>query len=39
VERNYKESGMGRKFTLEGMLESFTQWKNVTVNRATPARM
>jgi acyl-CoA reductase-like NAD-dependent aldehyde dehydrogenase len=28
----YKESGIGREFSLEGMLDSFTQRKNVTVN-------
>ena len=28
----YKESGIGREFSLEGMLDSFTQKKNVTVN-------
>jgi len=28
----YKQSGIGREFSLEGMLESFTQRKNVTVN-------
>jgi betaine-aldehyde dehydrogenase len=27
-----KESGIGREFSLEGMLDSFTQRKNVTVN-------
>jgi acyl-CoA reductase-like NAD-dependent aldehyde dehydrogenase len=27
-----KQSGIGREFSLEGMLESFTQRKNVTVN-------
>jgi acyl-CoA reductase-like NAD-dependent aldehyde dehydrogenase len=26
----YKESGIGREFSLEGMLESYTQRKNVT---------
>src|SRR6516164_861832 len=30
----YKESGIGREFSLEGMLDSFTQRKNVTVNLA-----
>jgi acyl-CoA reductase-like NAD-dependent aldehyde dehydrogenase len=30
----YKESGIGREFSLEGMLESYTQRKNVTVNLA-----
>ncbi len=28
----YKESGIGREFSLEGMLESYTQRENVTVN-------
>jgi len=28
----YKQSGFGREFSLEGMLESFTQLKSVTVN-------
>ena len=27
-----KQSGIGREFSLEGMLDSFTQKKNVTVN-------
>ena len=35
----YKESGIGREFSLEGMLDSFTQRKNVTVNLATPRRV
>src|SRR4029453_5602578 len=30
----YKQSGIGREFSLEGMLDSFTQRKNVTVNLA-----
>jgi acyl-CoA reductase-like NAD-dependent aldehyde dehydrogenase len=30
----YKQSGIGREFSLEGMLESYTQRKNVTVNLA-----
>jgi acyl-CoA reductase-like NAD-dependent aldehyde dehydrogenase len=30
----YKQSGLGREFSLEGMLESFTQRKSVTVNLA-----
>ena len=34
----YKHSGIGREFSLEGMLDSFTQRKNVTVNLNTPAR-
>ncbi|HZP96777.1 MAG TPA: aldehyde dehydrogenase family protein [Candidatus Limnocylindria bacterium] len=28
----YKQSGLGREYSLEGMLESFTQRKSVTVN-------
>jgi acyl-CoA reductase-like NAD-dependent aldehyde dehydrogenase len=32
----YKQSGIGREFSLEGMLDSFTQRKNVTVNLITP---
>jgi hypothetical protein len=28
----YKESDIGRDFSLEGMLESYTQRKNVTVS-------
>jgi acyl-CoA reductase-like NAD-dependent aldehyde dehydrogenase len=35
----YKQSGIGREFSLEGMLESFTQRKNVTVNLNTPRRV
>ena len=31
-----KQSGIGREFSLEGMLDSFTVKKNVTVNLATP---
>ncbi len=31
-----KQSGIGREFSLNGMLESFTQIKNVTVNLSTP---
>lgn len=34
----YKQSGIGREFSLEGMLDSFTQRKNVTVNLNTPGR-
>jgi betaine-aldehyde dehydrogenase len=30
----YKQSGLGREYSLEGMLHSFTQQKNVTVNLA-----
>ena len=29
-----KQSGIGREFSLEGMLDSFTQKKSVTVNLA-----
>lgn len=32
----YKMSGIGREFSLEGMLDSFTQRKNVTVNLRSP---
>ena len=35
----YKQSGIGREFSLEGMLESFIQRKNVTVNLNTPRRV
>jgi acyl-CoA reductase-like NAD-dependent aldehyde dehydrogenase len=34
----YKQSGIGREFSLEGMLDSFTQRKNVTVNLNVPRR-
>lgn len=34
----FKQSGIGREFSLEGMLDSFTQRKNVTVNLNTPSR-
>jgi acyl-CoA reductase-like NAD-dependent aldehyde dehydrogenase len=34
----YKQSGIGREFSLEGMLDSFTQRKNVTVNLNSPRR-
>src|SRR5277367_2015063 len=34
----YKQSGIGREFSLEGMLDSFTQRKNVTVNLIVPRR-
>jgi acyl-CoA reductase-like NAD-dependent aldehyde dehydrogenase len=34
----YKQSGIGREFSLEGMLDSFTQRKNVTVNLNVPQR-
>ena len=32
-----KQSGIGREFSLEGMLDSFTQRKSVTVNLGIPA--
>ncbi len=32
----FKQSGLGKEFSLEGMLDSFTQKKNVTVNLNTP---
>lgn len=31
-----KQSGIGREFSLEGMLDSYTQSKSVTVNLASP---
>jgi betaine-aldehyde dehydrogenase len=34
----YKQSGIGRELSLEGMLDSLTQRKNVTVNLDTPRR-
>jgi acyl-CoA reductase-like NAD-dependent aldehyde dehydrogenase len=34
----YKQSGIGREFSLEGVLDSSTQRKNVTVNLGTPSR-
>jgi len=34
----YKQSGIGREFSLEGMLDSFTQRKNVTVNLNVPSK-
>jgi len=33
-----KQSGIGREFSLEGMLDSFTQRKSVTVNLNTPTK-
>ncbi len=33
-----KQSGIGREFSLQGMLDSFTQQKNVTVSLAAHAR-
>ena len=38
VPTGYKQSGIGREFSLEGMLDSLTQRKNVTVNLNTPRR-
>ena len=35
----YKQSGIGREIALEGMLESFTPLKIVTVNLNTPRRV
>tara|TARA_Y100000589_G_C26571305_1_gene394614 strand:+ start:18 stop:173 length:156 start_codon:yes stop_codon:yes gene_type:complete len=32
-----KQSGIGREFSLNGMLESFTQTKNVTVSLSIPS--
>tara|TARA_A100001011_G_C14078949_1_gene743668 strand:+ start:42 stop:797 length:756 start_codon:yes stop_codon:yes gene_type:complete len=32
----YKQSGIGREFSLEAMLDSFTQKKNVTINLDLP---
>jgi acyl-CoA reductase-like NAD-dependent aldehyde dehydrogenase len=34
----FKQSGLGREFSLEGMLDSFTQRKNVSINLGVPAR-
>jgi betaine-aldehyde dehydrogenase len=34
----FKQSGIGREWSLEGMLDSFTQVKNVTVNLDLPPR-
>jgi hypothetical protein len=31
---SYKQCGIGREFSLEGMLDSFTQRRSVTVNLA-----
>jgi betaine-aldehyde dehydrogenase len=33
----FKESGIGREFSLEGMLDSFTWRKSITVNVDTPS--
>jgi len=35
----FKQSGIGREFSLEGMLDSFTQRKNVSVNLDVPRRL
>jgi acyl-CoA reductase-like NAD-dependent aldehyde dehydrogenase len=32
----YKQSGMGREGSLEGMLDAFTQRQSITVNLNTP---
>jgi betaine-aldehyde dehydrogenase len=32
-----KQSGIGREYSLEGMLESFTTRKNICINVNTPA--
>lgn len=34
----FKQSGLGREYSLEGMLDSFTQRKNVSVNLELPPR-
>ena len=34
----FKQSGLGREFSLEGMLDSFTQRKNITINLNTPSK-
>lgn len=34
----FKQSGIGREWSLEGMLDSFTQVKNVSINMALPPR-
>jgi hypothetical protein len=36
--RIYKQSGIGREFSLGGMLDSFTQRKDVTVNLNAPRK-
>jgi len=33
-----KQSGIGREFSLQGMLDSFTQTKSVTINLNVPER-
>jgi hypothetical protein len=35
---DHKQSRIGREFSLEGMLDSFTRRKNVTVNLNVPRR-
>ena len=32
----YKQSGLGKEFSLEGMLDSYTQKKNITINLKLP---
>ena len=34
----YKQSGLGREFSLEGMLDSFTQRKNISINLNTASK-
>ena len=34
----FKQSGIGREFSLEGMLDSFTQRKNISINLNTPSK-
>lgn len=34
----FKQSGLGREFSLEGMLDSFTQRKNISINLNTPPK-
>ena len=34
----YKQSGLGREFSLEGMLDSFTQRKNISINLNTTSK-
>ena len=34
----FKQSGIGREFSLEGMLDSFTQRKNISINLNTPPK-
>ena len=32
----FKQSGLGKEFSLEGMLDSYTQKKNITINLSLP---